>query len=79
MGLFTYCIAYGEFPDELKHADVISVHEKNEKFKKANYRPVSILTNTSKIHEKLFYNQLCKHFDSLLATNQGGFRKGFSS
>ena len=22
-----YCIAYGEFPDEIKHADVISVHK----------------------------------------------------
>ena len=25
---FNYCIAYGEFPDELKHADVISVHKR---------------------------------------------------
>ena len=28
---FNYCITYGEFPDELKHTDVISVHIKNEK------------------------------------------------
>ena len=41
---FNYCIANGEFPDELKHADVILVHEKNEKCNKTNYRPVSILT-----------------------------------
>ena len=31
-----YGIAYGEFPDELKHADVISVHKKNEKCSKTN-------------------------------------------
>ena len=31
-----YCIAYCEFPDELKHADVISVHKKNEKCSKTN-------------------------------------------
>ena len=24
---FKYCIAYGEFPDELKHADVIPIHQ----------------------------------------------------
>ena len=36
MGLFTYCIAYGEFPDELKHADVILVHKKNEKCNKTS-------------------------------------------
>ena len=51
-----YCIAYGEFPDELKHAYVIPVDKKNEK-----------------------YNQLSKYFDTLLITNQCGFRKGFSS
>ena len=49
---FNYCIAYGEFPDELKHADVIPVHKKNEKCNKINYRPVSILTNISKIYKK---------------------------
>ena len=76
---FNYCIAYGEFPNELKHADVIPSHKKNEKCDKTNYRPGSILTNTSKIHEKLLYNQLSKYFDSLLATNQCVFRKGSSS
>ena len=76
---FNYCIAYGEFPDELKHADVIPVHKKNEKCDKTNYKPVSILTNISKIYERLLYNQLSKYCDSLLATNQCGCRKGFSS
>ena len=34
---FNYCIAHGEFPDELKHADVIPVHKKNEVCSKTNY------------------------------------------
>ena len=75
---FNYCISYGEFPDELKHAEVIHVHKKNDKCDKTNYRPVSILINISKLYEKLLYNQLSKYFDSLLATNQCRFRKGFS-
>ena len=75
---FNYCIAYGEFSDNLKHADVIPVHKNNEKCDKANYIPVSILTNISKIYEKLLHNQLSKYFDSLLATNQWEFRKGYS-
>ena len=74
-----YCIANGEFPNELKHANVLPVHKKNEKCNKTNYRPMTILTNISKIYEKLLYDQLSKYFDSLLATNQCGFRKGFSS
>ena len=55
---FNYCTAYGEFPDELKHSDIIPV--------KTNYRPVSILTNISKIHEKVMYNQLSKSVQSIV-------------
>ena len=51
---FNCCIAYGEFPDELKHAGVIPVHKKNEKCDKTNYRPVSILTNISKFVRNYF-------------------------
>ena len=72
---FNYRIAYGEFPDELKHADVIPVHKKNEKCDKTNYRPMSILTNISKIYEKLLHNQLSKYFDSLLALISADFEK----
>ena len=80
MDHFSNCITYGEFLDELKHADVIPpVHRKNRKCSKTNYRPVSVLTNISKNYEKLLYDQLSKYFDSLLSTNQCGFRKGFSS
>ena len=60
-GHFNYCITYGEFRDELKHADVIPVHKKNEKCDKTNYGQVSILTNISKICEKLMYNKLSKY------------------
>ena len=76
---FNYYIVSGEFPDELKHADIIPVHKKNEKCNKKNYRPVSVLTSISKIYEKSLYDQLSTYFGSLLATNQCGFRKGFSS
>ena len=75
---FNYCISYGKFPDELKHTDAIPVNKKNEKCDKTNHRPVNILTNIFKIYDKLLYDQLSKYFDSLLATNQCGLRKGFS-
>ena len=54
---FNYYIGYGEFCDELKHADVKPAHKKNEKCEKTNYIPVDILINISKIYEKLMYNQ----------------------
>lgn len=55
MGHFNYCITYGEFPDELKHA-VTTVQRKPVNSDKTNYRPVSILTSISKIYKKLMYN-----------------------
>ena len=55
MGHFNYCITYGEFPDELKHA-VATVQRKPVNSDKTNYRPVSILTSISKIYKKLMYN-----------------------
>ena len=52
------------FPNDLKRVDVTPVHEKKDKSDKTSYSPVSILiTNISKIYEKLIYNQLYDYFD----------------
>ena len=67
----------------LKHADVVPVHKKKKKKKKknskANYKPVSILFNLSKIYEKLMYQHSYDHFDSILSPKQCSFRKGHSA
>ena len=34
----------GEFPSELKHADIVPVHKKKDKRDKSNYRPVKYTT-----------------------------------
>ena len=52
------CVGEGEFPSELKHADIVPIHKKKYKSDKSNYRPVSILSNYSKVYEKLIYNHL---------------------
>ena len=41
------CIDKGEFPSELKHADIVPIHKKKDKSDKSNYRQVSILSNYS--------------------------------
>ena len=51
----------------LKHADVIPVHKKEIKSDKVNYRPVSILADLSKFYEKLMYQQLYEHFNSIFS------------
>ena len=62
---FNYCIDKDEFPN-LKHVNIVPVYKKNNKCEKENYRPVSILSNLSKIYEKLMYNQLYDYFDNIL-------------
>ena len=53
---FNSCIDEGEFPSELKHADMVPIHKEKDKSDKSNYGPVSILSNYSKVYEKLIYN-----------------------
>ena len=73
---FNYCIDKGEFSNDLKHADIVPICKKNNKCEK-NYRPVSILSNLSKVYEKLMYNQLYEYFDKILFPSQCGFQKGY--
>ena len=53
---FSYCIDRGEFPNELKHVELVPAHKKNSKRDKENYRPVSILSNLSKVYEKILHS-----------------------
>ena len=76
---FNYCIDKGEFRNDLKHAGIFPVYKKNNECEKGNYRPISILSNLSKIYEKLMYNQLYDYFDNILFPSQCGFWKGYSA
>ena len=67
---FNYCIDKGQFTNDLKHADIVPIYKKNKKCEKENYKPVSILSNLSKIYEKLMYNQLYEYFDNILFASQ---------
>ena len=67
------------FPDELKLAEVVPVYKKNDEKDKSNYRPISILSNISKIYERCIQTQLNEYFAKFLSKFQCGFRKGFST
>ena len=64
------------FTEDLKTAEVVPVYKKKKRTEKNNYRPVSILSNTSKIYERSFYNQMYGYFVSIFSKYQCGFRKG---
>ena len=67
------------FPADLKNAEVVPVFKKGDKTNKESYRPVSILSNISKVYERCIYDQICSFFDTILSKLQCGFREGFSA
>ena len=69
------------FPNLLKIANVILIHKKGDKLDCNNYRPVSLLSNISKIFEKFMHNRLTNFLliNKLLFSHQFGFRNGYST
>ena len=56
----------GVFLDELKHADITPIYNKESRNKKENYRPVSILPNLLKVVKCYMHDQLKDYFDKIL-------------
>ena len=67
------------FPPDLKLADVTPVYKNKSKNSNDNFRPVSILSNISKIYERCLYDQIQVFFDSTLSKYQCGFRRGYNA
>ena len=55
------------------------MYKKKDKKNKNNYRPVSILSDISKLYEKYMHQQMNEYFESLLSKFQYGFRQGLSA
>ena len=71
----------GIFPDRIKIAKVIPLHKSGEKPSFNNYRPVSLLSQFSKVLGKLFDSRLQAFIDknNLLSSSQYGFRSNLST
>ena len=67
----------GIFPTKLKIAKILPTFEKDDATLLGNYRPISLLTSTSKLFEKIVFNQLYDYFheNQLSYSSQYGFRK----
>ena len=52
--------------------------QKYGKTQKSNYRPISVLSNVSKIYERSLYDQIYSYFDKIFSIYQCGFCKGIS-
>ena len=78
-GNYNNCVSSSIFPNFLKNAIITPVHKKGAKSSNENFRPVSILSNISKIYEKLLFKQISEYFEPILSKFQWGFGKGYSA
>jgi len=72
MRLFNKCVDMASFPSDAKLAEVSPIYKKNNALEKKNHRPVSILTSSSKVLERLMDDQMNQNwlpsiFDDYLA------------
>ena len=54
----------GVSPSVLKTSKVVPVFKKDSKLNYSNYRPISLLSNTEKMVEKLMYKRLYTFLDN---------------
>ena len=72
-------LSTGNFPDNMKLADITPVFKKKDPLKKENYRPVSILSAISKIFERLMQKQIVGYMENFLSPYLCGYRKNFNT
>ena len=53
-----HCIPEGNFIADFKAAEVVPLNKTNGRADKSNRRPISILSNVSKIYERCLHSQL---------------------
>ena len=73
------CIHNGNFPNNLKNADITPTFKKGDRLSKRNYRPVSILPTLSKVYEKILYRQIYEYCNRIFSKYLRGFRKHHST
>lgn len=75
------CFQEGKFPENLKSALVVPIYKSGDKTLPQNYRPISLLSNVSKIIEIVLHKRIYDFLESenLISKTQFGFRKGHST
>ena len=78
--IFNQSLQTGEFPNDMKLAEVVPLYKSKEHYFESNYRPISLLTTISKILEKVVYKRVYKFLteSSQLYDNQYGFHSNHS-
>ena len=79
--IFNISLQAGVFPDGMKIARVIPLFKNGNINDFTNYRPISLLSQFSKILEKIFHNRMMSFIEekNILYESQYGLRKNMST
>ena len=74
--LLNFCITSGVYPNIFEIVQGTHIHKKGSPRDISNYRPVSVLSNLSKVFENIINNRLHIFYQTsnLIAQNRFGFR-----
>ena len=78
---FNLSFPLGVFPSYWKIANIVPIHKKDGRQQIKNYRPVSLLSNISKVMERIVHNALYSYCTKykLLTDKNSGFKANDST
>ena len=71
-------ISVSKYPDMMKEACITPVFKKDDRLRKENYRPISVLNTFSKVFECFILEQLTPFFNVTMSQFLSAYRKTFS-
>lgn len=71
--IYNLSLKTNSFPKLFKLSYVIPIHKSGDKASVTNYRPISIISVTAKIFERIVYNFIYSNVQHLIAPEQHGF------
>ena len=77
--IFNKSIKIAKFPDILKKAEVTPVYKKDNMKCKRNQRPISTLSDLSKIFKKLIYSQIITYMSDKFSKYLTEFRENHNT
>ena len=77
--LFTLSLRYAIVPSSWKIHKVVPIFKAGDPNSIKNYRPISLLSNTSKVLERLIFNKIIGHVTKSISPFQFGFTKNCST
>ena len=77
--LFSLCLRKHNLPHDWLIHTIVPVYKSGDKTSVSNYRPISLLCNTSKVLERLVYDKVFPHIQKYISNRQFVFLKNRST